>query len=57
MIRITITYKTTIDEDGRKETRIKIKEFEDDAEARKWLIEDSYFAEDYVKSALWERIG
>lgn len=55
MIRITITYKSTV-VDKIREARIKVKEFDDDAQACKWFIEDSYFAEGYVKSALWERI-
>lgn len=57
MIRITIKKKQKYLGNGIwKPEDIIVKAFNDEALARKWLIEDSYFSEPYVESILWERV-
>ena len=57
MIRITITKKyPRLGLGIFEERKIIVKEFKDEGSAQNWFIYDSYFAEPYVESALWERI-
>lgn len=57
MIRITLEKypRTAWDGQGLPATS-SVREFEDDAEACKWVVEDAYFAEPHVRKMIWERV-
>lgn len=57
MIRITLEKDARTDWSGQTlPAKIQIREFENHAEADNWLVEDSYYAESYIRKMTWERI-
>lgn len=48
MIRITLVQDSP--------ELMRVKEFDDIGMAASWLVEDSYFAESYTRTMIWERI-
>ena len=52
MIRITLNRRKRV---GGVVYRM-VREFGDEYDAAKWLVEDSYFAEPYTVSMTWERL-
>lgn len=57
MIQITIERERFFGWDNRwHEARTDVRAFDDDATAVDWFVSDSYFEEEYVRKATWERI-
>lgn len=57
MIRITVVRDGYVTYSGRTVLPKTTKHvFQNDPDAAKWLVEDSYFAEPFVARVVWERL-